>query len=246
MRGVSSTAGNQNAARGKRRNPITHFAEDSEPMIAFPSHHSMDKWRTAVGRSRFPAAAAVIGDEVDFQELPEEMQTAEIAELYGAVATRPGSGFEACGSPNEVGNGHLALYPYIFEHQFNAQSIGAGLMTRELDYPMDRKEARAHVWTNVALKSADQLRQRMAWALSQIVIVAVGGVDQLRDSTEAWQHFYDIFVRHAFGNYRDVLKEASFSPAMTRYLTYYQVGLLVRAPRFRSAPIHAGTTCRPT
>jgi hypothetical protein len=32
--------------------------------------------------------------------------------------------------------------------------------------------------------------------------------------------YYDTFVRHAFGNYRDILREASFSPVMGDYLTY--------------------------
>lgn len=31
---------------------------------------------------------------------------------------------------------------------------------------------------------------------------------------------YDIFVRHSFGNYRDVLKETSYSPIMGEMLTY--------------------------
>ena len=32
--------------------------------------------------------------------------------------------------------------------------------------------------------------------------------------------FYDIFVRHAFGNLRDLLREISYSPMMGDYLTY--------------------------
>ena len=30
------------------------------------------------------------------------------------------------------------------------------------------------------------------------------------------------FVRHAFGNYRDILREVSFSPLMAEYLTFHQ------------------------
>jgi len=75
------------------------------------------------------------------------------------------------------------------------------------------------VWTNVALKAADQLRQRVAWGLSQICVAGFSGSSKA-SYNEVWHNFYDIFVRHAFGNYRDVLKEVSYSPIMGDYLTY--------------------------
>jgi len=77
-------------------------------------------------------------------------------------------------------------------------------------------------WWNVALKAKDQLRQRVAWALSQVLVVSEEGVGKFirRDSAEGFTAYYDIFVRNAFGNYRDVLKEVSFSPMMGYMLTY--------------------------
>ena len=38
--------------------------------------------------------------------------------------------------------------------------------------------------------------------------------------SEFFLNYYDIFVRHAFGNYRDVLKEISYSPVMAENLSY--------------------------
>jgi len=35
-------------------------------------------------------------------------------------------------------------------------------------------------------------------------------------------HYYDIFVRNAFGNYRDILKEVSYSPLMAEMLTFVE------------------------
>ena len=32
--------------------------------------------------------------------------------------------------------------------------------------------------------------------------------------------YYDIFVRNAFANFRDVLREVSYSPMMANYLTF--------------------------
>ena len=44
------------------------------------------------------------------------------------------------------------------------------------------------------------------WALAQVVTTVPGNIDGY-DRTEIYTNFYDIFVRHAFGNYRDVLAE---------------------------------------
>ena len=64
-----------------------------------------------------------------------------------------------------------------------------------------------------------QLRQRVAWALSQICTISSSGLG--RDSeNEVWAVYYDIFVRHAFGNYRDILREVSYNPLMADYLSF--------------------------
>lgn len=47
----------------------------------------------------------------------------------------------------------------------------------------------------------------MAWILYQILPVATPGGHN--GETEIWALYYDVFVRHAFGNYRNVLKEVS-------------------------------------
>lgn len=75
------------------------------------------------------------------------------------------------------------------------------------------------VWTEIAMNSNDQLRQRMAWALAQIITVVPNNIDAY-DRTEAYAIYYDIFVRHAFGNFRDILSETSYSPLMAEHLSY--------------------------
>ncbi len=75
------------------------------------------------------------------------------------------------------------------------------------------------VMVNLALNADDQLRQRVAWALSQIYIVSAKGSDW-QSETEIYVNYYDIFVRHAFGNLRDLLVDISYSPMMADYLTY--------------------------
>lgn len=62
----------------------------------------------------------------------------------------------------------------------------------------------------------DQVRQRMAFALSQILVYS-----DAADSDQPMRAFYqDILIRNAFGNYRDLLEEVTFSPAMGEWLTY--------------------------
>lgn len=65
-----------------------------------------------------------------------------------------------------------------------------------------------------ALANDDQLRQRVALALSEI-LVASG--QQIRQPY-AMANFQHIFLANAFGNYRDILKAVTLSPAMGNYL----------------------------
>jgi len=66
-----------------------------------------------------------------------------------------------------------------------------------------------------AVTGSDQLRQRVAFALSQIWIVsATSGVSP----AYAYPPYWRIFRDNAFGNYRDLIKAVTLSPAMGRYL----------------------------
>jgi len=80
---------------------------------------------------------------------------------------------------------------------------------------------KSNVWNMIALSAKDQLRQRMAWALSQILIVTSEQISEVGLS-EAYLNYYDIFVRNAFGSYRDVLKEVSQSPMMAEILSFLE------------------------
>jgi uncharacterized protein (DUF1800 family) len=68
-----------------------------------------------------------------------------------------------------------------------------------------------------ALKNSDQLRQRMAFALSQIVVVSSNG-----GSNDPYElaAYLDILADNAFGNYKDILKKIALSPAQGRYLSH--------------------------
>jgi uncharacterized protein (DUF1800 family) len=65
------------------------------------------------------------------------------------------------------------------------------------------------------LHGEDQLRQRVAFALSQIwVVSATSGVS----SAYAYPPYWRIFRDYAFGNYKDLIRAVTLNPAMGRYL----------------------------
>jgi uncharacterized protein (DUF1800 family) len=69
-----------------------------------------------------------------------------------------------------------------------------------------------------AVEGNDQLRQRMAFALSQILVISVES--NLGRVPQSVAHYMDILTEGAFGNYRDLLENVTYSPAMSIYLTY--------------------------
>ncbi|MBL9173202.1 MAG: DUF1800 family protein, partial [Verrucomicrobiales bacterium] len=70
-----------------------------------------------------------------------------------------------------------------------------------------------------AVQGPDQLRQRVAFALSQILVTS-RRAGQFTMAPLAMSTYYDIFVRRAFGNYYDILREVTFSPVMGQYLSH--------------------------
>ncbi len=74
-------------------------------------------------------------------------------------------------------------------------------------------------FARAAIGGPDQLRQRVAFALSQIC-VASRRDPNLENKPLAMMDFYDLFVRNAFGNYRDLLRAVTFHPVMGRYLSH--------------------------
>lgn len=65
-----------------------------------------------------------------------------------------------------------------------------------------------------AIHKDDQLRQRVAFALSQIVVASEQDVHQ----TAGLAAFQQILLSNAFGNYRDILQAVTLNPYMGDYL----------------------------
>jgi uncharacterized protein (DUF1800 family) len=69
-----------------------------------------------------------------------------------------------------------------------------------------------------AIRSEDQLRQRMVFALSQIIVVS--NISTILPHPIVMGRYVDILSNNAFGNYRQLLNDITYSPAMALYLTY--------------------------
>lgn len=78
---------------------------------------------------------------------------------------------------------------------------------------------RTDAWWWVSVRGQDQLRQRVAFALSQLFVVSelelAGG-----ENARALATYYDLLAQHAFGNYADLLEAVTLSPIMGVYLSH--------------------------
>ena len=72
-------------------------------------------------------------------------------------------------------------------------------------------------WWTYATAAPDQLRQRVAFALSETLVVSLnsGG---LGNKPFALPAYFDVLVRDASGNYRQLLEDITLNPAMGEYL----------------------------
>jgi uncharacterized protein (DUF1800 family) len=70
-------------------------------------------------------------------------------------------------------------------------------------------------FVHLALTAPDQLRQRVAWALQKIWVASASDPN----AALGMLAYERLFVRHAFGNYRDLMEAVTLNPAMGRYLT---------------------------
>ena len=77
-------------------------------------------------------------------------------------------------------------------------------------------------WERV-LTGEDQLRQLVAYALTQIFVVS-DEVGAIVNDPRASASYYDVMLNNAFGNYRDLLREVTLHPAMGFYLSHVNNG----------------------
>lgn len=75
-------------------------------------------------------------------------------------------------------------------------------------------------WLRAVMLGEDQLRQRMSYALSQIFVVNADTGSRIGDNPLVQARYYDLLSNGAFGNYREVLEDVTYSPVMGFYLSH--------------------------
>ena len=91
---------------------------------------------------------------------------------------------------------------------------------RSLPRPLNLAELhadRVDIWFRNVVDGPDQLRQRVAFALSEIMVVSQLGA--LTQAPYSVADYYDVLALNAFGNYRDLIEEVTLHPAMGVYLS---------------------------
>jgi uncharacterized protein (DUF1800 family) len=130
---------------------------------------------------------------------------------FGITSTQQISELQTKGLPlwlwEQFNTGTMLHTSYLDQQKLrNVDDKGVARANEEMSY-----EAIWQQW----LGGADQLRARMAFALSQIVVISNVAPD-IRPY--AMSSYMDMLNRNAFGNYRQVLKDVTLHPAMGYYL----------------------------
>ncbi len=75
-----------------------------------------------------------------------------------------------------------------------------------------------YTWWENHMKNEDLLRQKVALALSEIFVISIES--NLADAGFGLADYYDVLLKHSFGNFEDLLKEVSLHPCMGYYLSH--------------------------
>ncbi len=86
------------------------------------------------------------------------------------------------------------------------------------DNPQFTYQNRQAAWWKLAVAAPDQLRQRVAFALSQIFVVS-DVPTTLYNNPLGMANYYDQLVNGAFGNFRQLIENVSLNPVMGFYLS---------------------------
>lgn len=73
-------------------------------------------------------------------------------------------------------------------------------------------------WWQQAMNAPDPLRQRIALALSEILVISDNGA--LEGTSRGMLNYYDMLLANAFGNYRTLIEDVTYHPCMGIYLSH--------------------------
>lgn len=92
------------------------------------------------------------------------------------------------------------------------------LNKRDLELDWQKRMLLSDILWERFVHGEDQLRQRVAFALSQIFVISDLS-DALFNDARGVANYHDVMTQHAFGNYRDLLEAVTLNPMMGEYLS---------------------------
>ena len=166
--------------------------------LTFPSNsnfapqHGMNRWYDDASGHWKPVKVgneglgkgSRFGDVVNYRDLYEPLKSSVVANAVGGsdFAYAVAGGVITCGSVGEVSNDPTFGALFDTDNNFEETS-GAN----------EHQQQKSKVWTAINLFENDQLRQRMAWALSQILTIVPGNIDG-NSETEIFGEFSCLLV----------------------------------------------------
>ena len=115
----------------------------------------------------------------------------------------------------------IAAQPTNLLDNFEQRLRDAGLPVTSranLDFAYHKQLIASDVLWDTFAYAEDQLRQRVAFALSQIFVVSDTS-DTLFNNAKGVVAYHDLLATHALGNYRDLIEAVTLNPIMGEYLS---------------------------
>lgn len=167
-----------------------------------PARNS-ENWNKAVDASRFLSKASFGATAKDIDFIIKNGKAAWLDQQFEKPQTPQLTLFKK----RLEDLGFVAVPPYMYN---------GGDSSRE-EFTFERVVFQHHIWMETAIWGEDQLRSRVAHALSQILVVSQFGANQFARET-GFANYIDILARGSFGNYSDLLTDITLNPIMGLYL----------------------------
>ena len=176
----------------------------------FPSGELGGQFITGVGSQVFvapPPAPAIDTSSVSSADAPRFLTQATFGPTTPDIATLESQGYAAWIASQ------MAIPASLHRAATDADFAAFPGSTQTVASQQNRQAA----WWKIAVTGPDQLRQRVAFALSEIFVVS-DVASSLSGHADGLANYYDLLVKDAFGNFRTLLNDVTLSPAMGNYL----------------------------
>jgi uncharacterized protein (DUF1800 family) len=176
----------------------------------YPSGELGGQFITSSGSQTFtpPAAPPAINlSTVSSADAPRFLTQATFGPTTADIATLQSQGYSAW-ITNQMG------LPETSQRAATDADAAAFPPTGQFAVTQNDRQA---AWWHISITAPDQLRQRVAFALSEIFVIS-DVASQLANEPDAVAYYNDLLANDAFGNFRQLLQDVTLSPAMGNYL----------------------------